>query len=308
MKTNRRTFLKQIGALSLAFTCDPLNAIANKHVKANTLSRRITILHTNDVHSHIDPIQADNIGNIHIGGFARRKTYIDKVRNEVDNLLVLECGDMFQGTPYFNIYKGKLEIELMNKMGIDAVTIGNHEFDNGLDELYKRIKEANFPFLNANYDFKDHKIASVVKPYKIFEKAGMKIGVIGIGVKLDGLVSYTNYGETTYSDPIETANTLAKELRNNGCNLIIVLSHIGYKMTNLPDDILLARSSTDIDIILGGHTHTLLHQPTEVKNKNGRIVVINQVGSHGINMGRIDITIAEDNTLSMSSPGVRTIC
>lgn len=308
MMTDRRTFLKHLGALALTFACNPLEAINKGQDKRPNKTRQLTILHTNDVHSQIDPIVIDTNTNTTMGGYARRKAYIDMVRNEGNDMLVFECGDMFQGTPYFNVYNGKLEIDLMNKMGIDAVTIGNHEFDNGLDALTQRIKEANFPFLNANYNFKSHEMASVVKPYKIFEKAGMKIGVIGIGVKLDGLVSYTNYGETTYSDPIETANTLAKELRNNGCNLIIVLSHIGYKMTNLPDDILLARSSTDIDIILGGHTHTLLHQPTEVKNKNGRIVVINQVGSHGINMGRIDITIAEDNTLSMSSPGVRTIC
>lgn len=308
MKTNRRTFLKQIGALSLAFTCDPLNAIANKHVKANTLSRRITILHTNDVHSHIDPIQADNIGNIHIGGFARRKTYIDIVRNEVDNLLVLECGDMFQGTPYFNIYKGKLEIELMNKMGIDAVTIGNHEFDNGLDELYKRIKEANFPFLNANYDFKDHKIASVVKPYKVFEKTNIKVGVFGLGIKLDGLVSQSNYGQTAYYDPIESANKIANELRNMGCDIIIAITHIGYQMTDLPDDISLAQNSEDIDIILGGHTHTLLSQPTEIINRKGKVVLINQVGFGGINIGRIDIELNTENKITSRSTLSTLIC
>ena len=137
MKTNRRTFLKQIGALSLAFTCDPLNAIANKHVKANTLSRRITILHTNDVHSHIDPIQADNIGNIHIGGFARRKTYIDKVRNEVDNLLVLECGDMFQGSAISNMTQGGVVVDCMNEIGFDAMAVGNHGFDWGVDIIEK---------------------------------------------------------------------------------------------------------------------------------------------------------------------------
>lgn len=307
MKTDRRTFLKQLGALALTFACNPLKVAAQSTSDGKRI-RRVTILHTNDVHSHIDPILTDSTNNILLGGFARRKAYIDSVRDEGVETLVFECGDMFQGTPYFNIYKGKLEIELMNKMGVDAVTLGNHEFDNGLDELYKRIQEADFAFLNANYDFKTHDIASVIKPYRIFEKGGIKIGVFGLGVRLEGLVSKTNYGQTEYHDPIATANRIAKELHDMGCELIIAITHIGYEMRDLPDDITLAKQSEYIDIILGGHTHTLLYHPTEIENLQGKTVVINQVGYGGINMGRLDVVIGSDDKVATNSRLTTMLC
>lgn len=301
MRSDRRTFLKRLGALALAFSCNPFEAASKSLGEEKKSPRHVTILHTNDVHSHIDPIEIDSVTHTTVGGYARRKTYIDTVRNEVSDILIFECGDMFQGTPYFNMYKGKLEIELMNKMGIDAVTLGNHEFDNGLEELTQRVKEAQFDFLNANYDFKGHELASLVKPYKIYERGGIKIGVLGLGVELEGLVSYSNYGATIYNDPIERANEIAAILHDEGCELIIAITHLGYEMRTLPDDITLARNSKHIDLILGGHTHTLLHQPTIVTNLSGKSVLINQVGYGGINMGRIDVTIDTDDSLSMLS-------
>ncbi len=301
MKTNRRDFLKNLGALalcSIASSSEWAKAAIHTHkptAMPHNATRHLTILHTNDVHSHIDPFPADDVQYANLGGYARRKAYIDKVRNEGNETLVFECGDMFQGTPYFNFYKGKLEISLMNQMGIDAVTLGNHEFDNGLDVLCDRIEEAQFPFINTNYNFTNQRAKQLIIPHKIFSKCGIRIGVFGLGIDGNGLITEANLQGTTYTDPILVAQRTAHYLRHEqNCQMVIALTHIGYEMNSTIDDKKLAAQTSGIDLILGGHSHTFLPEPVIIKNKEGHDVVINQVGFGGINVGRIDVLISND--------------
>lgn len=255
--------------------------------------KKITILHTNDVHSHIEPFPADDPRNPNLGGVSRRAALIDSIRQENPNVLLLDAGDIFQGTPYFNYYGGEIEFKLMSMMKYDAATIGNHDFDNGVDGLHAQMPHASFEFISANYDFKNTILDGFVKPYKIFNKDGIKIGVFGLGIQLEGLVDKKLYKETVYNHPIEVANEMVRILKTeNKCDLIICLSHLGYKYGKEDgekiSDLKLAAQTEDIDLIIGGHTHTFLDKPTIVKNKADKEVMINQVGCFGINLGRID--------------------
>lgn len=254
--------------------------------------KQITILHTNDVHSHIDPFPSDDPRNPNMGGVARRAALIETIRKDAENVLLLDAGDIFQGTPYFNYYGGELEFKLMSMMKYDLSTIGNHDFDNGIPGLYAQMPHAKFDFISANYDFKNTMMDGLVKPYKIFVKNGVKIGVFGLGVKLDGLVDKKMYGETVYNDPVEVSQDMVRILKHEQkCDLVICLSHLGYEYKNDKDmicDLKLATLTQDIDLIIGGHTHTFLDKPTVVKNLVGNEVLVNQVGCYGINLGRID--------------------
>ncbi len=226
-----------------------------------------------------------------MGGVAKRHSLIQKIRSEEVHVLLLDCGDIFQGTPYFNTFHGELEMKLMSKMGYDASTMGNHDFDIGLDGFLNAKRFANFPFLCANYDFSETILKDQTQPYKIFKKGGLKIGVFGIGVELKGLVPDDKFGNTKYLDPIDTANRISMELNSKGCDLVICLSHLGYEYPNSTkiSDRVLASKTEHIHIILGGHSHTFLEKPTIEKNSVGNPVVINQVGWAGVNLGRIDI-------------------
>jgi len=272
-------------------------------------SKKITILHTNDVHSHIDPFGPDVGRNANLGGVARRASLIESIRKENPNTLLFDAGDIFQGTPYFNYYGGELEFKLMSMLKYDAATIGNHDFDNGIDGLYAQLPHANFEFISSNYDFSNTVMDTHVKPYKIFMVDGIKIGVFGLGIELDGLVTKTLYKETVYLDPIEISQEMTRNLKENEkCDLIICLSHIGYDYRNAPDrvsDLNLARATKDIDLIIGGHTHTFLPKPTIEKNSVGKEVLVNQVGCYGINLGRIDFYFDADKT--KSSEGVSIV-
>ena len=305
---NRRTFLKQLGGALLLTACNPIEK-ANSIMNDGKSARRIVILHTNDVHSHIEPFPQNDALHAGLGGYSRRKAYIDSVRAEGCEPLVFECGDMFQGTPYFNFYDGKLEIELRNKMGVDAVTIGNHEFDRGLPFLCDRMSEANFPFINSNYDFKNERAQSLVKPYHIFERKGVKIGVFGLGVQIDGLIAVENVDGTIYNSPIEVAQRMADELHAQGCDLIIALTHIGFEMGNQVDDKKLARQTKGIDLILGGHSHTFLPAPVFETNLEGRPVLINQVGWGGINVGRVEVDVVpNERRVAFAGAELRKMC
>ena len=284
----RRNFIQQTAATT-AFVS--LGGLGLTSVIPYSDQKKITILHTNDVHSHIDPFGPDDGRNPNMGGVARRASLIDSIRKANPNTLLLDAGDIFQGTPYFNYYGGELEFKLMSKLKYDAATIGNHDFDNGIDGLYAQLPHAEFDFLSANYDFSNTVLASHVKPYKIYIKNGIKIGVFGIGIKLEGLVLKNLYKETIYHDPIEISQDMSRILKENeGCDLVICLSHLGYnyKNSNKIGDLKLAESSTNIDLIIGGHTHTFLPKPTVVKNKEGNNMLVNQVGCYGINLGKID--------------------
>lgn len=286
---NRRTFLKNLAALgaSASLASLPFESFgSSKEVK-------LTILHTNDVHSRIEPFPMDGSRFQGLGGVARRSTLIKKIRSEEANVLLFDAGDMFQGTPYFNVFDGKVELELMSKLGYDAGTFGNHEFDNGLNGLLKHFDKANFPFVTSNYNFKGTVLEGKTKDYLVFNKQGVKIGVFAVGVNLEGLVDSRSYAGMTISDPIEVANRmtpfLKKELK---CDLVICLSHIGYSYdTDQVSDLVLAKNSRYIDLIIGGHTHTFLDKPTEVKNLDNEITLVNQTGRSGVNLGRVDFIL-----------------
>ncbi len=259
--------------------------------QSNTLlkANKITILHTNDTHSNIDPFPINHAKFPNKGGVVRRFDVIQKIRNEEEHVLLLDAGDVFQGTPYFNKFGGVLEMKLMTALGYDAATIGNHDFDGGMDGLLKAKQFGLFPFLCSNYNFENTLLDSQTQKNIIFNKGKIKIGVFGIGVELKGLVPDDKFKETKYIDPIEIANQQAIELKNAGCDLIICLSHLGYEYTTSKvSDRVLAKKTRNIHLIIGGHTHTFLEKPTEEINLDGNIVLINQVGWGGINLGRID--------------------
>ena len=261
-------------------------------------TKKITILHTNDTHSHIDPFPIDHPKNPNMGGAARRAAIIESIRKEEKNVLLLDAGDIFQGTPYFNYYGGELEFKLMSMMQYDVATMGNHDFDNGIDGFYAQLPHAKFDFVSANYDFKNTVLNDIVKPYKIIIKDGIKIGIFGLGVQLDGLVDKKLYKETVYKNPIEVAQDMTRILKEEKkCDLVICLSHLGFKYKDEPEkpsDIQLAQKTKNIDLIIGGHTHTFLDKPVIEKNSEGKEVLINQVGCFGVNLGRIDFYLSND--------------
>jgi 5'-nucleotidase len=267
--------------------------------------KQLTILHTNDVHSYIDPFPADHPRNANKGGVARRASLIESIRKENPNVLLLDAGDIFQGTPYFNYYGGELEFKLMSMMQYDASTIGNHDFDNGVEGIRAQMPHATFEFISANYDFKNTVMDGFVKPYKIFDKNGIKVGVFGLGIELEGLVDKKMYKETVYNNPVETAQDMVRILKKEKkCDLIICLSHLGYKYKEDESkmcDLKLAALTQDIDLIIGGHTHTFLDKPTIATNSVGKEVLVNQVGCYGINLGRIDFYF--DNNKQNSAAG-----
>ena len=291
----RRDFIKNTAASSSLLTLGGLS-LSSFNTLENT--KKITILHTNDTHSHIDPFPADDPRNPNQGGAARRASIIDTIRREEENVLLLDAGDIFQGTPYFNYYGGELEFKLMSMMQYDIATLGNHDFDNGIDGFYAQLPHAKFDFVSANYDFKNTLLDGIVKPYKIVKKSGLKIGVFGLGVELEGLVDKKLYKETVYNNPVEIAKDIVSTLKEeHKCDLIICLSHLGFKYKNEPEkvcDIILAQQTKDIDLIIGGHTHTFLDKPVIEKNSIGKEVLINQVGCYGINLGRIDFYFSND--------------
>jgi len=280
--SNRRHFIKQSGLGAIGLSLLPkLSFGKNKDIK-------LTILHTNDMHSHIHPFTSGR--NKGLGGMAQRAALIKQIRKQEEHILLLDAGDVFQGTPYFNVYGGELEFKLMSEMKYDAVTLGNHDFDNGLEGLKKQLPHAKFPFLIANYDFSETILKNTFKPYKVFRKGDLKIGVFGIGIELDGLVPKKLYQNTVYQDPISTANHYANLLKQKeSCNLVICLSHLGFKYKGKKmSDMTFASQTRDIDLIIGGHTHTFLKRPVKQLNLDEKEVLINQVGWAGINIGKID--------------------
>ncbi len=301
----RRDFIQKTAASGTLLTLGglSLSSFGTDEVK------KITILHTNDVHSHIDPFPANDPKNPNQAGVARRAAIIEQIRKEEENVLLLDAGDIFQGTPYFNYYGGELEFKLMSMMKYDLATIGNHDFDNGVEGLLAQLPHANFGFVSANYDFMNTVLYGHVEPYKIFNKGGIKIGIFGLGVELQGLVDKKLYRETRYNNPIEIAQDMSRILKEEKkCDIVICLSHIGFNYKNDPEkvcDVMLAQKTKNIDLIIGGHTHTFLEKPVIEKNIVGEEVLINQVGCYGINLGRIDFYL--DSSKNVKSNGKRSI-
>lgn len=253
----------------------------------------IVILQTNDTHSQIYPF-SKNLSDkkkADRGGYLRRAVLIDEQRKQNPDLLLFDSGDFSQGSTYYTIFHGDVEIELMNKMGYDAATIGNHEFDFGLDNMARIFKMAHFPIVCSNYDFTGTPLEGIVKPYTVIKRNGVKIGVFGICPKLDGLVTKANYGAVKYNDPIATANEMAQLLKNKEkCDIVVCLSHLGWKTSDgdCSDDILVPKTS-GIDLVLGGHTHTVLNPAVQLQNAEGKNVSVSQNGKSGLVMTRFDV-------------------
>lgn len=270
--------------------------------------KKITILHTNDVHSHIEPFPKDHSKFPNMGGFERRSTLINNIRLKNPNTLLLDSGDVFQGTPYFNFYGGELEFKLMSMLKYDAMTIGNHDFDNGIDGLNSQLPKASFDIISSNYDFSNTILENKIKRTKTYILDEVKIGVFGLGIELKGLVSDELYKETKYLDPVEISNDITDYLKNEEkCDLIICLSHLGFKYKkNKISDFILAQKTKDIDLIIGGHTHTFMDKPTITKNKIGNDVIINQVGCFGVYLGKIDFYL-DTNKIKIAKSKLLTI-
>ncbi len=286
---DRRKFIQQatISTTALTFGGGLFNQL-----HAATSNTNLVILHTNDVHSRLEPFPMDGGRNQGLGGVAARAELIGKIRSENEHVLLLDSGDIFQGTPFFNIYKGEPEIKAMSMMGYDASIMGNHDFDAGIENFALQLQHANFPIIMCNYNFNGTPMETKHLPYKIIKKGKLKIGITGVGIELQSLVPDNLTGGTKYLSPIEEANKTADILKNKKhCDMVICLSHLGYKYNdNKVSDITLAKESENIDLILGGHTHTFLDKPEVIKNKKGNDVIINQVGFAGIILGRLDFT------------------
>ena len=284
----RKEFLQTSFAVSGGLILAP-NILAQSHYSNAKKASKLTILHTNDTHSNIDPFPANHAKYPGKGGAERRYEIIEAIRQQEENVILLDAGDIFQGTPYFNKYKGVLEMKLMSKMGYDVATMGNHDFDIGLDGFLAAKKHANFPFVCSNYDFSDTIMNGKTESHVIIEKGALKIGVFGIGVELKGLVPGSKYGATRYLDPVTIANQKALELKKMKCDLVICLSHLGFEYSSdKVSDVKLAQQTENIHVIIGGHTHTFLEEPARITNAKGHTVLINQVGWAGVNLGRMD--------------------
>ena len=282
---NRRTFLTTsaaFGATLVGFPRELLTASA-----ADTV---ITILHTNDTHSQIEPLPA-NDANAGMGGVARRATLVKRVRKENPNTLMVDAGDVFQGTPYFNFYKGEVEYKAMSAIGYDAGTLGNHEFDNGVEALAAALKFATFDIVSANYDVKGTVLESRVKRYVVKTLGGIRVGLFGLGVSPVALITPDNFKGVTYIDPVIAARDVVKKLREEErCAFVVGMSHLGYNEDNQRGDGLVASQVDGIDFIASGHTHTFMKEPVAVTQPCGAKTLIFQVGKSGIYVGRVDFT------------------
>lgn len=255
----------------------------------SSAQKQITILYTNDTHSCIMPLNKHLADTMLAGrgGFLRRIEMLKQERKQTPDLLLFDSGDFSQGSPYYTLYKGDIEIELMNMMNYDAATIGNHEFDFGIDNMARIFKKAKFPIVCANYDFKGTPLEGIVKPYVIIKRKGIKIGIFGLGTKLDGLVELENYKGVKYYDPVKTAQAVTDELRNKKkCDYIICLSHLGWDERDMNDQIMI-KNTDGIDLLLGGHSHTYFKKLRYVKNRNDVETPIDQNGKHAIFVGKI---------------------
>lgn len=289
---NRRKLIKSGLVLGVGAAVLPLWAKPSE--------KTITILHTNDWHSRIEPFPQDGGRFAGLGGAAKRAKIILEIREEVGELLLLDAGDVFQGTPYFNHYKGELELKLMSQMGYDVVTLGNHDFDLGVNGLLNALPHAKYQLVNVNYQIKNSDLKQLVKPYVIKNVKDVKVGIFGLGIDLNGLLAPNQFEGILYQNPIPLAQEITDELRKlHKCQLVICLSHLGFQyQTNKISDQTLAKEVNGIDVIIGGHTHTFLNQPMLTSAPNGKNVWICQAGWGGIQLGRLDIKLSDQQTIA----------
>ncbi len=283
---NRRGFIRNsaLGFAGISLGSTPLSLLANNDFVT------ISIMHTNDLHCHIEPFSGGNENTNGKGGLARISEMVKRVKAENPNTFLFDAGDMFQGTPYYNYFKGELMLQLMSAVGYDAGTIGNHEFDDGLEGIADSVHAAKFPLICSNYDFSNTMLAGKFPRWKIFKRDGIKIGVYGLGIELKGLVNDNNFGNTVYNDPLQTALEIESFLKNEQkCDLVVCLSHLGLRYSNNKiSDLVLASETSITDLIIGGHTHSFLEEPIVTKNKSGVQVIVNHASSYGQVLGKID--------------------
>ena len=257
--------------------------------------KQLLILHTNDTHSYINPLN-ENLADKKLagrGGFLRRLAMIKEERAKNPDLLLFDSGDFSQGSPFYTLYKGDVEIELMNRMGYDASTIGNHEFDFGLDNMARIFRKAKFPILCSNYDFTGTVVEGTVERYTIIKRNGIRIGVFALDPEMEGLVATDKFVGVKYLDPIQVANEMATFLKKKKkCDLIICISHLGWDIPEMNDQIMIA-GSRNIDLVLGGHSHTYMETLRYVKNLDGKEIPVDQNGKHGIWIGRMVLDMAK---------------
>lgn len=298
----RREFLKGgAGLFTLPFVAKACKPSERK---------KLTILHSNDMHSHIEPFPEDDPDHPGEGGMARRAELVDRIRKEGQDPLLLDSGDIFQGTPYFNEYGGELEFRLMSMMGYDASTLGNHDFDKGTEHLAGMMeKEGKFPFINTNYDLKGTPLEERVQKSRIIEKNGARVGIVGAGIDLKGLVNPVLTEGVEYHDPVEALEQEAERLKKSeGCGPVIALSHLGdeYEDGRI-SDLKLAQNTRHLDLILGGHTHRFFERPKVLRNLNKKPVIVNQVGWAGLRLGRIDLEWNEQEGLESVKAGILAV-
>lgn len=283
---NRRIFIRNVaaGTAGIALGSVPLSLLASDDLVT------ITIMHTNDIHCHIEPFTKSDERYDHKGGLARISEIVKENREINPNTLLFDAGDMFQGTPYFNYFKGELILKTMSAAGYDLGTFGNHEFDNGLQGILDPLPNAKFPLINSNYDFSDTILAGKFERYKIYNIDGIKMGVYALGIELEGLVSKNNYGNTVYNNPLTVADEMENFLKKErNCDLVVCLSHLGLKYRDgKVSDLVLAAETSMTDLIVGGHTHSYLKKPLIEKNKAGNPVIVNQAWWGGLVVGKID--------------------
>lgn len=247
--------------------------------------KRLVILYTNDTHSQIEPFPSNDTYFPDRGGVVNRKALVDSIRRVEKNVLLIDAGDFVQGTPYYNLFHGRVETEAMNRIRYDVGTIGNHEFDEGIDSLKRMVEQLDFPMINCNYDFSATRLHGLIEPYIVLKKDGVRVGVVAVGTALDGMVTPSKRPGVVFRPIVESVNHYAAILRKQKkCDLIICLSHIGYD-----EDKRLAAASQEIDLIIGGHSHTYLEHPTAIKNRNGKAVLVYQIGSKGVSLGQITL-------------------
>ena len=253
---------------------------------------KLVILHTNDTHSQLEPTDTNAVKNPDMGGYARRMGIINQIRRQEEQVLLVDAGDFSQGTPYYNFFKGRVEVEGYNMMGYDAIALGNHEFDNGMDTLSSILSLADFPVVISNYDVSKSTISAYVKPYIVLKKGKIRIGIMGLGVNPVGLIMEKSYKGIVYNDPVQTAQDISSILKKRErCDVIVCLSHLGSDSisTNI-NDFDIARQTEYIDVIIGGHSHTLLEN-VKTPNAKGKNVLIAQMGKSGLYLGRIDLVL-----------------
>ena len=251
-------------------------------------------MQTSDTHSCIEPISPNfsDTAQANKAGYMRRAALLERLRREYPtDLLLFDCGDFSQGSAYYNLFKGEVEVKLMNEMRYDACTIGNHEFDFGLENMARLFRMASFPIVCCNYDFRGTPVDGLVKPYIIIERAGVRVGVLGVAPQLEGLVAKQSYGDTRYTPPIQAAQPVVDRLRGEEhCDLVICLSHLGWG--DEPDhDKGFIRATTGIDVVLGGHSHTYFEHPAYILNREGHEVTVNHMGKNARWIGTLELSL-----------------